>query len=234
MSPLFDYPFETVLWGFLLVSWLITSVFWCITMQRAMERVPHEYRDMPPVNVWLVFVPFFGLYWQFAVVSAVANGLGGEYARRQVIPREARPGYSSGMTAGILFCCGLIPVFGILVAIASNIPRLIHLARIKNYCTELDQVVAFQSQFIPPPPPPAEWKTPEPQRDNSANPERYMPPQTEEEIRKRWGKNNVPMYCTEYSGTIDPSHHPDMYQRIALVHHRLIIHTDDVTCGRRM
>ncbi len=188
MTPLVEYTFENALRGILFVSWLTTSLFWCRTMQLAMERIPPLQRDMPPVNVWLVFVPFFGLYWQFAVTNAVANGLGDEYTRRQVIPREARPGFSVGITAGILLCCALIPVFGILPAIISAIPRIIHLVRIKNYCAELDRIVAIQSQYVPPPPPPVEWQTPEPLRDSTENPERYMPPQTEEEIKKRWGK----------------------------------------------
>ncbi|CAN5857128.1 hypothetical protein BH11BAC7_BH11BAC7_07440 [soil metagenome] len=98
----------------LLFSWVVIGVFWLQVMQRALELV-RPFNKMKPSQVWLTFIPLFGLYWQFMVVHHVADSLGEEYRRRGIITREARPGFGVGLTANILLCCAVIPGFGILL-----------------------------------------------------------------------------------------------------------------------
>jgi hypothetical protein len=181
--------FMNALWFVLGITWIVVTIFWLLVMQRALELVfPNN--KMPAGNVWLTFIPFFGLYWQFEVVQKVADSLGEEYRRRGIISREARPGFSVGLTANILLCCALIPNFGILVAIISNISRLIHLSRIKNYMAELEGIIQMQMQYAPEPPPVVDvqhYVDPKMEEElKQNNPNRFMPPETEEEIEKRW------------------------------------------------
>ena len=114
MFSILDTSFLNLLWIILGIVWVIVNTFWLIQMQRALELVSSTSK-MKPQNVWLAFIPLFGLYWQFMVVNAVADSFGAEYIRRGIIPREARPGYNTGLTANILFCCAAIPTFGILI-----------------------------------------------------------------------------------------------------------------------
>ncbi len=179
------------LWWILLISWGIVTAFWLQMMQRALELV-FPFNKMKPKNVWLTFIPFFGLYWQFAVVQSVAESLGKEYIRRGIIPGEPRPGLSSGFTANILLCCALIPNFGILVALVSNISRLVHLFKIKKHTLELAEIMQVQMQYPQPEPvinyPPPEINPAFEEALKQNNPNRFVPPETEEEARRKWGK----------------------------------------------
>lgn len=191
MFGLLDVGYLSELWFALGITWIAVTIPWLLTLQRALELVEPN-NKMPANNVWLTFIPLFGLYWQFEVVQKVADSLGDEYRRRGIIPGEPRPGYGIGLTANILFCCALIPGFGILVAIISNISRLIHLFKIKNYTTELEKIIHIQMQYTQEPRPfvdVQQYVNPEMEealRQN--NPDRFMPPETEEDIEKRWGR----------------------------------------------
>ena len=124
--------------------------------------------------------------------DAKKAGLGGEYIRRGIIPREPRPGYNVGFTANVLFCCVVVPTFGILIAIISNFTRLIHLVKIKNFTTELEKIIQTQMQFSQTPEASKNWPAAEnvvvEEELKKNNPNRFMPPQTAEEIERRWKK----------------------------------------------
>ncbi len=191
MFSILDTSFLNLLWIILGIVWVIVNTFWLIQMQRALELVSSTSK-MKPQNVWLAFIPLFGLYWQFMVVNAVADSFGAEYIRRGIIPREARPGYNTGLTANILFCCAAIPTFGILISLISNITRLIHLVKIKNYTSELGNIIQTQMQYAQQMPIyyPEEKNISFEETLQKNNPNRFMPPQTPEEIERRWKKKN--------------------------------------------
>lgn len=192
MLEYFDFPIINTLWVLLLLSWGIVNIFWCLQMQQALHLIsPNE--KMPPQNVWLVYIPLFGFVWQFIVVTAVADSLGEEYHRRGIIPREPRPGFSSGLSASILLTCALIPAFGIAIALCSNIPRIVHLNKVKNYCRDLQTIMQVQQNYPPQVSqiPLEDFAIPEKSVDEvlqKNNPERFMPPRTPEQDYERWRK----------------------------------------------
>jgi hypothetical protein len=192
MFGIVETPLMEMLWWILGFSWLLTTIFWALQMRRTLELLAANAK-MKAENVWLTFIPLFGLYWQFAVVTAVADSLREEYIRRGIIAREGRPGFNSGITANILLCCGAIPTFGILIAILSNITRLIHLAKIRNYTKELELIIQTQMQYaqqIPAIPfvyqPELNSSLEENLQKN--NPNRFMPPRIPGEDDDRWRK----------------------------------------------
>ncbi|CAN5395980.1 hypothetical protein BH09BAC5_BH09BAC5_27000 [soil metagenome] len=193
MISLPDTDFITYLWLFLIGFWGIVNVFWLIKMQEALQMCP-DYKGLKPTNVWLAFIPIFGFYWNFVIVKHVADCLGEEYQKRGIISREPLPGYNVGMTANILLCCALIPSFGILVAIISNISRIIHLVKIKNYISELSIIMETQMQFqtIPMQHEVVDFtqyvNADADEALSKNNPNRFMPPSTPEDDLKRWGK----------------------------------------------
>jgi hypothetical protein len=192
MFSIVDMDLINMLWIILGATWILVNTFWLLQMQRSLELVSATAK-MKPEMVWLTFIPLFGLYWQFAVVSAVANSFGDEYVRRGIIPKEGRPGYNVGMTANILLCCALIPTFGILVALISNITRLIHLAKIKNYTKELETIIQTQMQYAQQIPQIPFVYEPKPEIEETLqqnNPNRFMPPRIPGEDDERWRKKN--------------------------------------------
>ena len=183
-----DVDIVNALWVVLIISWAVVNTLWSLVMQRALELVTAS-NDMKPFQVWFTFIPAFGLYWQFVVVQKVADSLREEYIRRGIISREPRPGFGVGLTANILLCCAFIPSFGILVALVSNISRLIHMVKIKNYIVELESIIRTQMQYAQMPVEPVFFEEPNAALEEELkknNPNRFLPPQTEEEIEKRW------------------------------------------------
>ena len=189
MLQYFDFPVINDLWKLLFIGWGVVNIFWCLQMQKALVQFSRKH-EMHPPNVWLVYIPLFGFFWQFLVTKAVADSLGEEYFTRGIIPREAKPGYSSGLSSNILFCCAIIPAFGVAVALFSIIPRIIHLTKIRNYCEELEKIAQAQMNYVQQPQTFYQTET-----DSNAeeelkknNPERFMPPRTPEEEYERWRK----------------------------------------------
>jgi hypothetical protein len=186
-----EFPIINTLWILFFLCWAIVNCFWCLQMQNALKLVSPN-NKMPAQNVWLVYIPFFGLVWQFMIVNAVSDSLGEEYHRRNIIPREARPGYSTGLSANILLSCILLPAFGILIGLISNITKIIHLNKIKNYCSDLERIIQTQSHYPQeieiPSYHPSDFDIPLEEEYKKNNPERFMPPGNPEQDYERWRK----------------------------------------------
>lgn len=126
-----------MLWIVFLIAGIIILVFWLIVMSRALDQVSHDIRKMEPGAVWLCAIPVFGLVWQFLVTNAVAKGIAGEFAVRNMFPAESKPGAAIGTTGCILVCCCIIPYAGVAVAIIGLIFLVIHISKISEYNSAL-------------------------------------------------------------------------------------------------
>ncbi len=78
---------------------LVPFIFYCLTLQKALNRCSPECRAMNPGMVWLMFIPLFNLVWQFLVVLNMAKSLGAEFQKRG-ITEDPNP----GQTLGIVMC----------------------------------------------------------------------------------------------------------------------------------
>ncbi len=80
---------------------LIPFIFYCLTLQKALNRCSPESRAMNPGMVWLLFVPLLNIVWQFFVVLNMSKSLAAEFQKRG-IAEEANP----GQTLGLVMCIG--------------------------------------------------------------------------------------------------------------------------------
>ncbi|MCX6294778.1 MAG: hypothetical protein NTX97_01720 [Bacteroidetes bacterium] len=118
---------------------LIPIIFYLLTLQKTLNEVSPENRQMPPGQVWLILIPLFGMVWAFIVVNRIADSLKAEFAKRNVPVDEDRPGYSIGLTYCILYCCSIIPILGGLAAIGGLVCWIIYWVKIAGYKTKLEQ-----------------------------------------------------------------------------------------------
>jgi len=124
---------------------LIVWVFYCLTLQKAFNRVSPENRAMAPGLVWLlvvamliniplslvpmlkilsVLVGIFGVVWHFVVVLKLATSLGAEFKKRS-IAAPAAPGKTMGLVTCSLSACTVVisglavvaPPLGLLVLV---------------------------------------------------------------------------------------------------------------------
>ena len=122
---------------------LLPAIFYLITLQNTLTEVSSENRRMKPSQVWLMLIPLFGLVWQFIIINRIADSLKSEFAKRNVSIDEERPAYSIGLTYCILFCCGWIPVLGVLASIGGLVCWIIYWVKINGYKTKLQQTKFF-------------------------------------------------------------------------------------------
>ena len=78
---------------------LIPLIFYCLTLQKALNRCSPECRAMNPPMVWLLLIPLFNIVWQFIVVLNMAKSLGAEFQKRGI---AADP--NPGQTLGLVMC----------------------------------------------------------------------------------------------------------------------------------
>ena len=88
---------------------LIPVIFYLLTLQRTLQEVSPENQKMPPGQVWMIFIPFFGIVWQFIMVNRIADSLKAEFQKRNVQVAEDRPGAGIGIAYCTLGCCSIIP-----------------------------------------------------------------------------------------------------------------------------
>ena len=85
----------------LLAILFVPFIFYCLTLQKALNRCSPECRAMSPGMVWLMFIPLFHIVWQFIVVLNIAKSLASEFQKRG-IAEDPKP----GQTLGLVMCIG--------------------------------------------------------------------------------------------------------------------------------
>jgi hypothetical protein len=120
--------------GFAII--LIPGIFYCLTLQKALNRVSPENRAMGPGMVWLLFIPLFNIVWHFLVVLNMAKSLAAEFKKRN-ITTDAEPGKGVGLAMCILSCCGIIPVVGWFTGIATLVCWIIYWVKIAGFSNKL-------------------------------------------------------------------------------------------------
>lgn len=112
--------------------WLIPTIFFLLTLQKALTRVSAERRTMNPPMVWLSLIPLVNVVWNFFVVTALSKSLDAELTARN-IPHEAEPGKMIGLIwAGLTAAC-LIPGLGVLLGIPVLILWIIYWVKIAGF-----------------------------------------------------------------------------------------------------
>jgi len=130
-----DFAVISALGGLAIVFfliWLIPTIFFLLTLQKALTRVATERRTMNPPMVWLSLIPFFNVIWNFMVVNALSKSLGAELTARN-IPHEAEPGKTMGLVwAGVTAAC-LIPGLNVLLGIPALILWIMYWVKIAGF-----------------------------------------------------------------------------------------------------
>src|SRR5262245_60740710 len=112
-----DYQSGGYLQIIFLIAFIIPVIFFILTQQRTLELIRPENRRMSPGQVWLQFIPLFGIVWQFLVISRISDSIrselntpiGDSIFSEDPIPHTVRPTYNTGISYATLFCISIIP-----------------------------------------------------------------------------------------------------------------------------
>jgi hypothetical protein len=123
-----------------LVITLVVTIFFILTLQKALNRCSPENRAMPAGQMWLLLIPIFNLVWNFFVVLNMAKSLGAEFTKRG-IAAEPEPGKTLGLAYAIVAAASIviswIPCVGSLAGIAIIVLWIMYWVKIHGYSNQL-------------------------------------------------------------------------------------------------
>jgi hypothetical protein len=126
-----------VLWMLCVVIGLAITIFFILTLQKALNRCSLENRAMQPGMTWLLLIPLFNIVWIFFVVLNMAKSLGAEFVKRG-IPADPEPGKTLGLAYAILAICSAIPFVGFLAGIGCLVCFIMYWVKIAGYSKQLE------------------------------------------------------------------------------------------------
>jgi heme/copper-type cytochrome/quinol oxidase subunit 2 len=110
-----DFLNSEVFWAVLIITviiLLIPAIIFLIYFQNTLKLIKPDNRHMEPGEVWYIFIPFYNIYWQFAMVSRLARSFADEFSDRKIEVKAALPTNDIGKAYVILNLAAIIPTIG--------------------------------------------------------------------------------------------------------------------------
>lgn len=120
----------------LIIGLILVNVFYLLNLQDTLKEIGESRRQVPPGNVWLMFIPVFNLIYPFILYPKVCDSLREEYAYRG-IEKSGDFGRGLGITLPILSLISIIPYLGILASLGHFIVLIVFWTQMAGYKNEL-------------------------------------------------------------------------------------------------
>ena len=104
----------------------------------AQSRVPEQYRDISPGQVFLMLIPLFNLVWMFFVFQRVPTSFQ-KYFAAQGRTDVGDCGKNIGMAYCICVLCSIIPLVGALAGLGSLVLLIIFLVKITGLKNQIPE-----------------------------------------------------------------------------------------------
>ena len=128
--------------AFLLIAaaiYLAIAVGIAYMLWLCLNRVPPEHRQMEPGYVFLMLIPFFGLYWNFRVAEAISRSFQ-SYFGAQGVADVGDCGYGVGKWFAISAVCSLVPCINYIAMPASVVLLIIFLVKSMSLRARIPEV----------------------------------------------------------------------------------------------
>lgn len=126
-----EFSISTLL--LLVLLFLLPTIFYFLSLQRALEAVSEKNRKMPPGQVWLSLIPVFNFVWMFIVVNRIGESFALECTRLHIPTEENKPTQRIGKSKNILRLCMFIPIGGIAAAVGFLVCWGLHWLSVNEY-----------------------------------------------------------------------------------------------------
>jgi len=130
---------------------VLIAVFYLKNLQDLLKECDPSNVQMPPVNVWLMFIPLFNIVYGFIMYPKITESIRREFESRNA-PQEGDYLKALGMTMPILNVVGLVPVQALkgIVGLGSLVVFIIYwvkAAEFKNKLRSLPKADAAGVRF---------------------------------------------------------------------------------------
>ena len=124
LNPLFQFVFLGLI--------LLPAILYLLTLQNTLKVISPENRFMSLGQVWLMFIPFFNIVWQFIMVNRLAKSIGAECVRLNILGKGEKPTGDIGLAMCICNCLVWIPFLGALASLVAFISHWVKVAEYKR------------------------------------------------------------------------------------------------------
>ncbi len=118
-----------IIFGLVVLGLMIWLVYG--TLYKVLSRVPPEYPQMSPGQVFLCLIPLFNIVWLFFVVSRVSGSLETYFSNESEYD-YGDCGKSLGLAWAILTVCSIVPLLGMLAALAGVVCMIVYLVKVNG------------------------------------------------------------------------------------------------------
>lgn len=132
-----------VIYAIAIIAALAIAILYMMSLSRALQQCAPRNRTMEPGQVWLNFIPCFGLVWMFITVSRIAESLSNEF-RDRGMRSEGDFGRGIGITYLVLNLTSVIPIVGYATSLAGLVCWIIYWVKIAGYTKQLREGESFR------------------------------------------------------------------------------------------
>lgn len=123
----------------ILAAVILLGVLYLKNLQDTLRECAPKNRLVPPSNVWLMFIPLFNLIYPFILYPKISGTLKLEFADRNAV-QQGDYGKGIGTAMAVLGLCGMIPVIGGFIGIASLVLFIIFWSKMASFKTLLQRL----------------------------------------------------------------------------------------------
>ena len=132
----------------ILLASIALAIVYLLTLQNTLKLVSQHNRKMAPGEVWLVFIPLFGIVWNFIMIGKIADSLRAEFDERNITVADQRPGYNIGVASASLNVAGFLPAIGTLLSLAGLVCWIIYWVKIAEFKRMLGAPNKYADQVL--------------------------------------------------------------------------------------
>lgn len=126
------------------IGLILLNVFYLLNLQDTLKEVGEPRRQVPPGNVWLMFIPVFNIIYPFILYPRICDSVKAEYEYRG-LNSSGDFGRAIGITLPILSLVSIIPYIGILASIGHLVLFIIFWSQTAGFKNELRRTPAGAS-----------------------------------------------------------------------------------------
>ena len=115
------------------------AILLLMVLYNALNRLPEQFRQMPPGQVFLLLIPLFSMVWLFFVVMKISNSYRAFYEHYGVDRGDCS--YGIGLAWAICSAVGIIPYLGFLGSLGALVLMIIYLVQVSGYKNEVEAVM---------------------------------------------------------------------------------------------
>lgn len=120
---------------------ILLNVFYLLNLQDTMKEVGQSRQQVPPSNVWLMFIPFFNLIYPFILYPKICDSVRAEFQHRG-LDSNGDFGKGIGIALPILSLASIIPYLGTLASIGHLVLFIIFWSQTAGYKNQLRRTPA--------------------------------------------------------------------------------------------